>query len=82
MKNLTPEKLAAAFDVARGCTLCKSPNAPIKALFVPPPGFSQRIGVPEGKLRLLTYALCEVCYCLPGVADLVEVEFLRRLAVQ
>jgi hypothetical protein len=80
--RLTPEMLAEALDMAHVCTLCKSPNAPIKALFVPPEGVSQRIGAPEGKLRLLTYALCESCFQLPGVSDLVETEILKRLGVQ
>lgn len=82
LDKLTPETLAALLDIAKGCTLCKSPNAAIKAIFVPPPGFSQRIGAPEGKIRVMTYALCEPCYQLPGVADLVEAEILRRLGVQ
>jgi len=80
--GLTPETLAEALDTARGCTLCKSPDAPNKALFVPTEAFSRRIGAPKGKLRLLTYAVCVPCSQLPGVVDLVEAEILKRLAVQ
>jgi hypothetical protein len=80
--GLTPETLAEALDTARGCTLCKSRSAPNKALFVPTEKFSRRIGAPKGKLRVLTYALCEPCSQLPGVVELVEIEILKRLAVQ
>jgi hypothetical protein len=77
-----PEAPAEALDMPKCCTLCKSPNAPIEGLFIPPEGFSQRIGAPADKTRLLTYALCEPCYQLPGKADLVEAEILKLMAVQ
>lgn len=77
------EALGEALDMAKGCILCKSPNATIKAVFVPPTkAFSQKIGAQEGTTRWLTYGLCEPCSGLPGKADLVEAEILKRLAVQ
>lgn len=65
-----------------GCALCRTPDIKVTAIFQPTEAFSKRIGAPKGKLRMIVYGLCEKCVLLPGLADLVEGEILKKMTVQ
>jgi hypothetical protein len=42
----------------------------------------KRIGAPPGKTRIILYMLCEGCYELPDVVEIVDKKLLASLSVQ
>jgi hypothetical protein len=65
------------------CSLCGGPVA-YAGIFAPTKSFAKRIGQPEGKYRIVVYALCEDCFALPEQErmDRVEAWLLATLSVQ
>jgi hypothetical protein len=63
------------------CQLCGATSAYF-GVFFPPQEFSARIGAPKGKTRVVFYRVCESCYELPNVTELVEAGILSDLQVQ
>ena len=51
------------------CLLCSAPRH-LVGVFMPTD--PQAWGAPPNKDRLLLYALCERCVCIPGVSEQVE----------
>ena len=77
------EKLAGAFDRLRTrgiCMLCGGSSTVFGAFF-PKPEFAERLGQPEGKQRIVAYALCDQCVELPDRDARVESRFLEVVTV-
>ncbi len=68
-----PDKYGVSY-----CTLCGGRRAYV-ALFIPSPDFAKKIGQPEGKERLVVYALCDPCFALPDRVAKVEWQMLEDL---
>ena len=48
-------------------------------VFLPTPEFQEKIGAPEGKVRLIPYGICNIHIADPASPDLVETMILRDL---
>lgn len=66
-----------------GCLLCGG-AARVGGVFMPNEPFAKRIGQPAGKLRIVFYGLCAVCFDLPRgqLVERVEAKLLREMTVQ
>jgi hypothetical protein len=65
------------------CLLCGR-AARAGGVFMPNESFAKRIGQPAGKLRIVFYGLCAVCFDLPRVlmVERVEAKLLREMTIQ
>jgi hypothetical protein len=63
------------------CCLCDE-RAALMGIFVPTESFARRIGQPEGKQRVVLYALCEPCSRLPDRNERVEQRDAARPGVR
>jgi hypothetical protein len=62
------------------CLLCG--GEPIfLALWVASPKIAKRIGQPEGKNRMIFYALCHSCYKLPLKEPMADMKLIKQLQV-
>jgi hypothetical protein len=63
------------------CRICGAPAVYV-GICVPNQEFGARIGAPKGKTRAIFYRVCEGCFHLPNVTELIETGILRDLQVQ
>jgi hypothetical protein len=62
-----------------GCLLCGRPGV-FLGVWAPDAECQRKVLAPPGKLRLVTYLLCEPCKDLPGMPDRIEAKILSDFA--
>jgi hypothetical protein len=68
-------------NTVKNCLLCGKP-AENFGVFIPDEAIKARLGTPVGKLRVIVYGFCSLCWENPDAPDRVEDIILRDVNVQ
>lgn len=76
IKEMLQESMKQEMD----CCLCRK-HADVRSVFIPESGFSEKLGAPKGKTRVIVYPICESCAQDPFAKLKAEDWLLKQAAI-